>query len=137
MFRHQAPPKLKDPGALIISRVIKNITIECALLDLGVCVNILSGFLYDIFGIEDLKSTTSIVQLPNMSTKIPRRILEDVFVKVEDFYFPVNFLILDMKGTDVGHQTPIILGRPFLAIANASIDCRTGEMDVSFGNKRL
>ena len=53
------------------------------------------------------------------------------------FIFLVDFLILDMEGTDVAHRTPIILGRPFLATTNARIDYRTGEMDVSFGNKRL
>ena len=34
-------------------------------------------------------------------------------------------------------QIPIILGRPFLATANACINCRTGVMDVSFGNKKM
>jgi hypothetical protein len=31
-------------------------------------------------------------------------------------------------------QIPVILGRPFLAIANALINCRTGIMKLSFGN---
>ena len=34
-------------------------------------------------------------------------------------------------------QTLVILGRPFLATANASINCRTGVMDVSFGNMKV
>ena len=32
------------------------------------------------------------------------------------------------------HHIPVILGRPFLATAHACINCRTGIMDLSFGN---
>jgi hypothetical protein len=35
---------------------------------------------------------------------------------------------------NVGVQIPVILGRPFLATANALINCRTGVMKISFGN---
>ena len=35
---------------------------------------------------------------------------------------------------DQGTQFPVILGRPFLAIANAIIHCRGGLMTLSFGN---
>ena len=34
-------------------------------------------------------------------------------------------------------QIPVILGRPFLATANACINCRTGVMDLSFGNMKV
>ena len=32
---------------------------------------------------------------------------------------------------------PIIIGRPFLAIANAPINCQNGVMQLSFGNMTL
>ena len=31
-------------------------------------------------------------------------------------------------------QTPVILGRPFLAIANAIINCRNGSMRLTYGD---
>ncbi|KAF5944690.1 hypothetical protein HYC85_018767 [Camellia sinensis] len=34
-------------------------------------------------------------------------------------------------------QIPVILGRPFLATANTCINCRTGVMEVSFGNMQV
>ncbi|XP_076952175.1 uncharacterized protein LOC143625787 [Bidens hawaiensis] len=34
-------------------------------------------------------------------------------------------------------QPTVILGRPFLATANAKIDCRTATVDVAFGNHKL
>ena len=35
------------------------------------------------------------------------------------------------------HQVPIILGRPFLATANAIINCRNGVIQLTFGNMTL
>ena len=34
-------------------------------------------------------------------------------------------------------HVPIILGRPFLATANAIINCRNGVMQLTFGNMTL
>ena len=58
-------------------------------------------------------------------------------MNVDEFYFSVNFLVLDMESSSHPGQIPIILGRPFLATANACINYRTGVMDVSFENKKM
>ncbi|XP_076949339.1 uncharacterized protein LOC143621957 [Bidens hawaiensis] len=63
--------------------------------------------------------------------------LHDVIVKVEDFYFPVYFLVLDYISGERTKQPTVILGRLFLATANAKIDCRTGTVDLAFGNHKL
>jgi hypothetical protein len=34
-------------------------------------------------------------------------------------------------------DTPIILGRPFLAIARANINCEEGQMEIKFGDKTM
>ncbi|XP_043725725.1 uncharacterized protein LOC122672296 [Telopea speciosissima] len=130
------PPKLKDLGAPLISCVIGDLSINKALLDLGASVNILPGLVFEKFGLGELKSTEVILQLADRSMKRPRGLLEDVLVKVDDLYFLVDFLVLDMESTSA-KLLPIILGRPFLATANACINCRSGAMDISFGNKKL
>ena len=67
--------------------------------------------------------------------KIPRGIVKDVLVQVNKFYFPVDFVVLDTQPVvNQGTQFPVILGRPFLATANAIIHCRGGLMTLSFGN---
>ena len=137
VFQQLAPPKLKDPGTPIISCVIGNLTIRKALLDLGASVNLLPSSMYDLFGFRELKPMAVTLQLADRSIKTPRGLLEDVLVKVDEFYFPVDFLVLDMDASNHPGQIPIILGRPFLATANACINCRTGVMDVSFGNKKM
>ncbi|XP_015966482.1 uncharacterized protein LOC107490223 [Arachis duranensis] len=52
-------------------------------------------------------------------------VVENVLVKVDKFFFPVDFVILDIEEDD---NTPIILGRPFLATAMALIDVEKGEL---------
>lgn len=68
----------------------------------------------------------------------PRGVIEDVLVKVDQFLFPADFIVLDTElGQTSKQTTPIILGRPFLATANANIHVRAGVMDVSFGNMNV
>ena len=70
--------------------------------------------------------------------KIPKGIVEDVLVKVDKFYYPMDFVVLDIKPAAEGiNQVPIILGRPFLATSNAIINCRNGVMQLTFGNMTL
>ena len=69
---------------------------------------------------------------------IPKGIIEDVLVKVDKFYYPVDFVVLDTEPIASGpNHVPIILGRPFLATANAIINCRNGVMQLTFGNMTL
>ena len=78
------------------------------------------------------------LQLAYRSVKVPRGVIENVLIKVDKFLFPMDFIVLDMEpGKSDRRQILIILGRPFLAIANANINCRTRVMDVSFGNMKV
>jgi hypothetical protein len=109
--------------------------IERALLDLGASVNLLPYSVYLQLGLGELKPTTMTLQLADRSVKVPRGIVEDVLIKVDKFYFPVDFIVLDTERVQmVGTEIPVILGRPFLATANALINCRSGVMKISFGN---
>ena len=56
-------------------------------------------------------------------------------MQVDKFYYPVDFLILDTQSAvNMESKIPIILGIPFLATANAFINCRNGLMKIYFGN---
>ena len=63
----------------------------------------------------------------------PHGLVEDVIVKIEDCYFPVDFLVVDMKMTKELSQALIILGRPFLATAKAVTDWGKGEVILNVG----
>ena len=58
-------------------------------------------------------------------------------MSLDTYYFPIDFLILDMKSAQQLTQTPIILGRPFLATSKANIDCAKGTMDISVGDQKI
>lgn len=47
---------------------------------------------------------------------MPKGVVEDVLIRVGEFQFPADFIVLDISpGLEVLEKTPIILGRPFLA----------------------
>ena len=130
--------KYKDPGSPTISVNIGGTYINKALLDLGASVNLLPYSMYKQLGLGELEPTSITLSLADRSVKIPKGIVEDVFVKVDNFYYPVDFLVLDTKPMEEStHQVPIILGSPFLATANAIINFRNGIMQLTFGNMTL
>ena len=96
-----------------------------ALLDLGASVNLLPYSVYKQLSLGELKPTTTTLSLVDRSMKIPKGIVEDVLVKVDKFYYPVDFVVLDTEPVVEGtNHVPIILGRPFLATSNAIINFR-------------
>ena len=98
-----------------------DLTIEKALLDLGASVNVLLSSMYDRFSLRELKPTPVTLQFADRSIKVPCGLIENVLVKVDEFYFLVDFIVLDMESTRNSAQIPIILGRPILATVNACI----------------
>ena len=80
-------------------------------MDLGVGVNLLPYSVYVQFGLGELKPTSMTLQLVDMSVKVPWGIVEDVLIKVDKFYFPVNFIVFDTEPVqNLGSQIPVILG---------------------------
>ena len=68
--------------------------------------------------------------------KVPRELIENVLVKVDEFYFLVNFIVFDIESTHNPTQILFILSHSFFATANTCINCRIDVMDISFGNKK-
>ena len=135
LIRNNLPPKYKDPGSPTISIVVGNSKLGHALVDLGASVNLLPYLVYVDLGLGELEPTNITLQLADCSVKIPRGIVKNVLVQADKFYFPVDFVVLDTQPVvNQGTQFPVILGRPFLATANAIIHCRGGLMTLSFGN---
>ena len=138
IIQSKTPVKYKDPGSPTISVKIGGTCIDKALLDLGASVNLLPYSVYKQLGLGELKPTNITLSLADRSVKIPKGIVEDVLVKVDKFYYPVDFVVLDTEPIAIGpNHVPIILGRPFLATSNAIINCRNGVMQLTFGNMTL
>ena len=138
IIQFQTPVKYKDPGCPTIMVNIVGTCVEKALLDLGASVNLLPYSVYKQLGLGELKPTTITLSLADKSIKIPKGTVEDVLIQVDKFYYPVDFVVLDIEPVAVGaNYVPIILGRPFLATSNAIINCRNGVMQLIFGNMTL
>nr|CAN80230.1 hypothetical protein VITISV_003211 [Vitis vinifera] len=134
----KSPLKYKDPGSPTISVMIGGKVVEKVLLDLGASVNLLPYSVYKQLGLGELKPTTITLSLADRSVKIPRGVIEDVLVQVDNFYYPIDFIVLDMEHVvKEANLVPIILRRPFLATSNAIINCRNGLMQLTFGNMTL
>ncbi|XP_022019322.1 uncharacterized protein LOC110919357 [Helianthus annuus] len=131
------PQKAQDPGDPLIPIQIGTFKIERALLDLGACVSILPRSLYDQYDFGPLKKFDTPVVLADQTPTHPRGMVEDVIVKVDDCYYPVDFLVVDYVGCVEDTQPVVILGRPFLATANAIINCATGTVSMKFGDREL
>ncbi|RVX01139.1 Retrovirus-related Pol polyprotein from transposon 17.6 [Vitis vinifera] len=138
IIQSKSPIKYKDPRCPTISVNIGGTHVEKALLDLEASVNLLPYSMYKQLGLGGLKPTAITLSLADRSVKIPRRVIEDVLVQVDKFYYPVDFVVLDTDPTvKEANYVPIILGRPFLATSNAIINCRNGVMQLTFGNMTL
>ena len=138
IIQSKNPVKYKDPGSPTISVNIGGTCIDKALLDLGASVNLLPYSVYKQLGLGELKPTNITLSLADRSVKIPKGIVEDVLVKVDKFYYPVDSVVLDTEPLANGpNHVPIILGIPFLATANAIINCRNEVMQLTFGNMTL
>ncbi|XP_072071909.1 uncharacterized protein [Arachis hypogaea] len=84
--------------------------------------------------IEEVKPTRMSHQMADKSFKIPNGVVENLLVKIEEFIFPADFVILDME--EEGHSS-IIFGQPFLATARAIIDVEKGEMTLRVHDEKM
>ncbi|KAL5559930.1 hypothetical protein UlMin_036141 [Ulmus minor] len=135
VINSKTPPKYIDPGCPTVACQIGNQACGQALLDLGASVNLMPYSVYLQLGLGEIKPTTVVLQLADRSVRKPRGIVEDVLVQIDKFYYPIDFLVLDTIAiVNMESKIPLILGRPFLATANALINCRNGLVTLSFGN---
>ncbi|XP_010534179.1 PREDICTED: uncharacterized protein LOC104809799 [Tarenaya hassleriana] len=113
LIQLELPLKRSDPGSFSIPCKFGNVSIDRALCDLGAGVSLLPLSIFkrlnvgagvsllplSIFkrlNVGELKSIRMTLQLTDRSIKYPTGILEDVPLKVGNFYIPVDFVVLDM-----------------------------------------
>ena len=85
IIQHKTLVKYKDPRSPTISVNIGGTCVDKALLDLVASVNLLPYSVYKQLGLGELKPTTITLSLVDRSVKIPKGIVEDVLVKVDNF----------------------------------------------------
>ncbi|GJX42612.1 MAK10-like protein [Tanacetum coccineum] len=104
------------------------------LADLGAYVNIIPLYLFKKLNIELLEETNHVFGLADGTKSYPIRIVKDVEVHIGRLKLLNDFYVIDMKKDP---KTPLLVGRGFLATANAVIDYRKAKIAVGEGMTRL
>ncbi|RYR15616.1 hypothetical protein Ahy_B04g072476 [Arachis hypogaea] len=126
--------KKTDPGSFHIPCIIGETKIDRGFCDLGASINVMPLTLMKRLQLNEVRSTDVIIQLADKTQKQAEGVVENVLVKVGDYYFPTDFVIVDMEES---YLHPIILGRPFLATTRALIDVEQGELILRIHDEQL
>nr|GEV35700.1 reverse transcriptase domain-containing protein [Tanacetum cinerariifolium] len=86
------------------------------------------------FMLPTLNDTKMVLELADRTISKPTGVAENVFIKVGNFYFPADFVILDFVADP---RVPLILGRPFLSTAHALIDVYEGEITLRHDDQSI
>ncbi|XP_035834130.1 uncharacterized protein LOC118482653 [Helianthus annuus] len=131
---NKLPQKKIDPGSFTIPCSIGGSLVCNALADLGASINLMPTSMFDRLGLGKTNPTKMSIQLADRSIKYPHGVAENLLVKVGDFVFPADFVILDMEEDT---EVPLILGRPFLATAHTMVDMSDGKLTLRVGDKEM
>ncbi|KAJ0546776.1 putative aspartic peptidase domain superfamily [Helianthus annuus] len=134
LVRNRLPQKKIDPGSFTIPCSIGDSPIRNALADLGASINLMPASMFKRLGLGKTSPTKMSIQLADRSVKFPQGVAENLLVKVDNFVYPTDFVILDMEEDT---EVPLILGRPFLATAQAVVDMNDGTLTLKYGDKEV
>ncbi|CAJ2656660.1 unnamed protein product [Trifolium pratense] len=134
ILQRKLPQKKKDPGSFTIPCSIGNLHVGRALCDLGASINLMSLSMMKKIPGAIAKPTKMQLSLADRSITYPYGILQDVLVRVAEFVFPADFVILDMEENA---EVPLLLGRPFLATGRALIDVEMGDLMLRFNDEKV
>ncbi|XP_027064887.1 uncharacterized protein [Coffea arabica] len=132
ILQRKLPPKCGNPDMFTIPCKIEHFNIKNAMLDLGDSINVMSKSIYDSLNLEPLKETGIIIQLVDHTFAYPDGVVEDVLVQVDGLIFPADFYVFYMNDESAPNPSLIILGRPFLSIAQTKIDVSKGTLTMEF-----
>ncbi|GJR45897.1 reverse transcriptase domain-containing protein [Tanacetum coccineum] len=93
-----------------------------------------SFYLEKTFSAGNLTTTRDVFRLEDRSITHPKGLAEDIFVKVRNFHFPTDFVVVDFEADP---RVPLILGRSFLRTSRALIDVYEGELVLRDGNEQI
>ncbi|GJY67785.1 MAK10-like protein [Tanacetum coccineum] len=129
----EVPAKMEDPRLFTLPCRLGDSKPFDTLADLGSCVNIIPLYLFKKLNIGLLEETDHIFGLADGTKSYPVGIVKDVEVHIGKLKLLNDFYVIDMKKDP---ETPLLVGRGFLATANAVIDCRMAKIAVGEGITR-
>jgi len=112
---------------------IGNESVRKAFIDLGASMNLMSMSMCRRIGNLKIDPTKIMLQLADQSITRPYGVVEDVLVKVWHFAFPMDFVIMDIEVAEI----PLILGKPFMLIANCVVDMGNGNLEMRVDDQKV
>nr|GEX00591.1 hypothetical protein [Tanacetum cinerariifolium] len=111
MLLKKLPEMLGDPGKFLIPCDFPRIDVCHALGDLGASINLMPLSIWKKLSLPKLTPTRMTLEFADRSITHPKGVAEFVFVKVGNFHFPIDFVVVDFEANP---RVPLILGRSFL-----------------------
>ncbi|GJU06151.1 phospholipase-like protein [Tanacetum coccineum] len=128
----QLLPKELNPGSFTLPYTIGSLNFY-VMADLGASVNVIPKSMFEHVKLTNLKKTDMLVEMVDMTKRVPTGIVENVIVKIDKFLFPSDFVVIEMINT---RNETMILGRPFLSSIHAEIDVFNKEISLGIGDDR-
>ncbi|GJW51210.1 MAK10-like protein [Tanacetum coccineum] len=125
--------KIEDPRLFTLPCRLGDSKPFDTLANLGSCVNIIPLYLFKKLNIGLLEESDHIFGLADGTKSYPVGIVKDVEVHIGKLKVLNDFYVIDMKKDP---ETPLLVGRGFLATANTVIDCRMAKIAVGEGIDR-
>ncbi|GKD13590.1 MAK10-like protein [Tanacetum coccineum] len=125
--------KMEDPELFTLPCRLRDSKPFDTLADLGSHVNIIPLYIFKKLNIGLLEETGHIFGLADGTKSYPVGIVKDVDVHIGKLKLLNNFYVIDMKKDP---ETPLLVGRGFLATANVVIDYRKAKIAVGEGITR-
>ncbi|GJS12820.1 MAK10-like protein [Tanacetum coccineum] len=118
---------MEDPGLFTLPCRLGDSKPFDTLADLGSCINIIPLYLFKKLNIGLLVETNHIFGLADGTKSYLVGIVKDVEVHIEKLKLLNDFYVIEMKKDP---ETPLLVGRGFLATANVVIDYRMAKISV-------
>ena len=128
------PQKMQDPRSFTIPCTIGNFEFDKSLYDSGVSINLMPLLVMKRLSLGDLTPIAMSIKMADKSMAQPEGIMEDVLVKVGKFIFSIDFVVIDIEEDK---HNPLLLARQFLAIGEALIDVKKGELTLRVGTEEV
>jgi len=128
------PQKFKDPRSVTIPCSIGDVLVGKGLIDLGASINLMSLSMCQRIGNLKIAPTRMTLQLADHSITKPYGVVEDVLVKVRQFTFLVDFVIMDIEEDS---NIPLIFGRPFMLTAKCVVNMGNINLEMSVENQKV
>ncbi|GJR86934.1 reverse transcriptase domain-containing protein [Tanacetum coccineum] len=134
MLLKKLPEKLGDPDKFLIPCNFPGMDICYALASLDASINLMPLSIWKKLSLPELTPTRMTLELADRSITHPKGLAEDIYVKVEKFHFPTDFVVVDFEADP---RVPLILGRSFLRTSHALIDVYGEEITFRDDNEAI